>query len=35
MVGFLTLAVVAVIIAVTAYAYRNCDGQIPDDRTSL
>ncbi len=35
MAAFIVLGVLGVIIGVTAYIYRNHDGQLPTDRTSL
>jgi hypothetical protein len=35
MTALVVLVVLGAIIAVTAYACRNRDGQLPDDQTSL
>jgi hypothetical protein len=35
MTAFVVLLVLGVIIAVTAYACRDCDGQMSDDQVSL
>jgi hypothetical protein len=35
MTAFVVLVVLGVIIAVTAYAFRDCDRQLPDEKVSL
>jgi hypothetical protein len=35
MAAFTVLVVLGLIIGMTAYVCRNCDGQIPDDQISL